>query len=414
MKLFVRCCIGLVCASAAHAAQPAPADLPPAALVEQALTAYPAVRAAQAELRGAQAEHDRLKAGDHEYGLRVSSQRRSIGGGPDYTEWGASLERGLRLPGKAALDDRIGKQTVEEAEERLGDARHEAARQLLGLWYGSRQAGLETRLWRQQAELLKEQKRGVETRMKRGDAARLELFQADAAVAQAQSQAVAAAAREQAALAELKARFPELPMPDDSQAQPSAPEGGAQLWLEHTLTHNHELLAVQRALEKARLLTQRAEADRLPDPTLGLHLSSEQGGNDRVIGVSLSIPLAGESRRAQTRLRQAQADALAEREAATRRRLAAEAAANWQRAAAGMESWQRMEEAALAMQRHADLAQRANVLGETSLTDTLLARRAALEAQLAAGQARVAANEASARLLLDAHRLWPLGDEARL
>jgi len=41
----------------------------------------------------------------------------------------------------------------------------------------------------------------------------------------------------------------------------------------------------------------------------------------------------------------------------------------------------------------------------------LLAQRAALEAQLAAGQARLSANEALARLLLDAHQLWPLGEQ---
>jgi cobalt-zinc-cadmium efflux system outer membrane protein len=373
-----------------------PGDLPPKAAVEQVLSAHPMVRAARADVRGALAEHERRKAGEHEYGVRLSTQRRSVSGGPDYTEWGAGIERGLRLSGKAALDDRIGAQGVMEAEEKVGDARHEAARQLLGLWYATRQAGLEAGLWRQQADLLKDQKRIVETRVKRGDAARLDVFQADAALSQALSQVAATQAREKTAL-----------------AVPVIPEGNEAAWLERTLAHNHELLAVQRALEKARLLTRRAEADRTPDPTLGLHLANEQGGSDKIFGVSLSIPLPGGSRRAQARVQLAQAEAMAEMEAATRHRLAAEAAANWQRVVSGMESWQRLEEAAQAVTRHADLARRAGELGELGLSDTLLARRAALEAQLAAGQARLAANEAIARLLLDAHRLWSLdgGDE---
>lgn len=385
------------------------ADLPPPTAVEQALATHPQVRAAQAELRGAEAERARLKAGDHEYGLRLATQRRSIGGGPEHMEWSAGLERGLRLGSKADLDARIGEQGVLEASERVGDARHEAARQLLGLWYGARQAGLEARLWRQQTTLLEDQKRIVDTRVKRGDAARLEVLQAEAALAQAQSQAVAAEARERAALAELKARFPEVPSPDGVDAVPVLPEGNAAVWLGHVLEHNHELLAARRALDKARLMTRRAEAERLPDPVLGLHLASEQGGNDRILGVSLALPLPGEGRRAQADMRQAQAETLAEREAAVRRRLTAEAGANWQRAAAGVESWRHLDEAAQAVGRHADLARRAHALGELGLSESLMARRAALEARLAAGQARLAANEAIARLLLDAHRLWPLG-----
>jgi outer membrane protein, heavy metal efflux system len=390
---------------------PPPADLPPLAAVEKTLSNQPMVRAAQAEMRGAQAEHGRLKAGEHEYGLRLSTQRRNVSGGPDYTEWGAAIERGWRLSDKAGLDDRIGTQGVLAAEERIGDARHESARQLLGLWYAARQAGLEAQLWRRQVGLLQSEKIVVELRVQGGDAARLDILQADAALYQASSQAIAAQARERTARAELKARFPELPAPDDSEAKPSAPEGNQADWLDHTLEHNHELLAVQRMLEKARLQTRRAEADLTPDPTLGLHLASEQGGNDKIIGVSVSIPLPGEARRSQARVQLAQAEAMTEMEAATRRRLAAESAANWQRASAGVDSWQRMEEAAQAVARHADLARRAHELGELGLSETLMAQRAALEAKLTAGLARLAANEAIARLMLDAHRLWPLGGD---
>lgn len=388
-----------------------PADLPPLTAVEQALATHPLIKAAQAQVRGAQAEKQRLQAGEHEYNLNLSTQRRSISGGPDYNEWGIAIERGLRLPGKAVLDTRIGQQGVLAAEEAVGDARHEAARELLRLWYSAHQASLETRLWRQQATLLQTQKQAIELRVKRGDAARLETLQAAAAAAQAASQAAAAQARERLALAELQARYPELPAPFAVTAAPTAPAGDAALWLQRTLAHNHELLAVQRALDKARLQAERALADRRPDPTLGLHLASEQGGNDRIIGVSLSLPLPGSARKAQANAQSAQAESLMELEAATRRRLAAESAGNWQRAVGGVETWQQLEEAATAIGRHADLAKRAQTLGELNLSDTLLAQRAALEAQLAAGQARLAANEALARLLLDAHQLWPLGED---
>lgn len=177
--------------------------------------------------------------------------------------------------------------------------------------------------------------------------------------------------------------------------------------MERTLDHNHELLATQRTLEQSLLVARRAAAKRRPDPTLGLHLASEHGGDERIVGVSLSVLLPGGVRQAKAQARLAQAQSMAELETDTRRRPSAEAAANWQRAAAGVDGWRRLEEAAQAVGRHADLARRAHELGEVGLSEALLARRTALEAGLAAGQARLAANAAAARLLLAAHRLWP-------
>lgn len=411
-SLFVVCLIGtgLACAQAFAATTP-PADLPPSAVAEGILSTQPMVKAAEANLRGAEAEQSKLKAGGYEYGVKVMGQRRNVAGGPNYSEWNATLERGLRLPGKAGLDARIGEQGVLEATERVADARHEAGRQLLTLWYATRQATLEAGLWRKQVDLLSQQKRIVEVRVKRGDAAQLEQLQAEAALSQAMSMRAVAEAKERAALAELQARFPGLPAPDDSQASPPRPDGDEKVWLDRMLAHNHELLAVQRASERARLEAQRAEADRVPDPTVGLYVANEQGGNDKIIGLSVAMPLPGEARRSQARVQLAKAEAMSEMEAATRRRLTAESAANWQRAAAGVDSWQQLDQAAQAVVRHADLALRANELGELSLSDALLARRAALDASLAAGQARLSANEAVARLMLDAHQLWFMGGD---
>ena len=51
---------------------------------------------------------------------------------------------------------------------------------------------------------------------------------------------------------------------------------------------------------------------------------------------------------------------------------------------------------------------RAYQLGETGLSEVLIARRMALESELAAMTAQLDAQESRYRLLLDAHRLWPL------
>lgn len=388
-----------------------PADLPDAQAALAALDNHPRVRAAQARLRVAQAERQRLQAGSHEYALRLNAQRRAVNGGPDHNEWEAAIERGLRLPAKARLDERIGAVGVEEAEERVGDARHEAAKQLLTLWYAVLQAQAEVRLWREQVELLEAESRIVRSRVKAGDAARLQTLQVQAAQAHAVSQQAQAEARARMALAELSRHFPELPAPGERAAEPVLPEGGEAQWLDRTLAHNHELLAAQRALERARLLAQRADAERRPDPVLGLRYAHEQGGDERVLGMSLNIALPGEGRRAAVSLQAVEAEALAEAEAATRRRLTAEATANWLRAAGAVAAHRRMAQAAEAATRHADLTRRAHELGELGLSEVLLARRIALETRIAAEQSRLGANEAIARLLLDAHLLWPLSGE---
>lgn len=388
-----------------------PTDLPDARAALAALDNHPQVRAAQARLRAARAEHDRLRAGSHEYALRLNAQRRDVTGQPNRNEWEVAIERGLRLPDKALLDERIGAEGVQEAEERVDDARHETARRLLALWYAALQAQAEARLWQEQVALLETEERIVRTRVKSGDAARMQALQATAAIAQAISQLEKAQARARMALAELGGQFPELPPPVESGAEPISPAGDEAHWLAMTLTHNHELLAAQRAAERVRLQARRAAAERRPDPVLGLRYASEQGGDERVLGLSLSIALPGEGRRAAGSFYAAEADTLMEIEASVRRRLTTEAAANWLRVSGAVESYRRMAQAAEAAGRHADVTRRAHELGEVGLSEVLLAQRVALETRVSAAQARLAANEAIARLLLDAHLLWLPGRE---
>lgn len=393
-------------ANAANAVDSAPADLPPADAVERALDGHPQVRAAQARLAAARAEDRRLQAGEHPLGLNLSSQRRNTNGGPDYQEWGVGIERAWRLPGKLGLDQAIGSKGIAEAQERVGDARHETARQLLGLWYARLQTTVETQLWQRQVEFLREQRRTTEIRVKSGDAARLDSLQAESALAQVEAEARRAEARAEVAQAELAAQFPELSSAAGDSVEPTMPGEGEAVWIARSLMHNHEILSVQRAQERLNLQAQRADADRLPDPRLGLHYARELGGLENIVGVSLSIEIPGASQRAKSAMYRAEAAATAEEVAAVRRRLQAEAAGNWQRASAGVDSYRRLKAAAESVERHADLTRRAYDLGELNLYEVLQARRAALEARLAAEQERLAANRAIARLLLDAHSLW--------
>ncbi|MCL4779434.1 MAG: TolC family protein [Gammaproteobacteria bacterium] len=390
-----------------------PADLPPIEAVTALLDEHPVVREAEARLLVAAADRDALRSGPHEAELQFSGQRRDTTGDPRRSnEWSASIERGFRLFGKAGLDRQIGARGITEAQENVGDARHETGRQLLALWYGALRASRELGLRADQASLLEEVRSTVEARTRRGDAARLELLQADAALAQARSAQQQALSRQQAAHGALHASFPNLPVVTPKSVDPVLPMGEQADWVEATLAHSHELLAVQSALEASRLAARRASRDQwLPDPTLGLFYANEQHHDEEIVGMSFAVPIVGGARRAQARRQFGEAEALAALEVATRQRLAAEAVVNWERAVSGVETWRQLQLAAEATTRHADLARRAFELGELPLAESLLARRNAAEAEVAAGQARLDANEAIARMLLDAHRLWPMDED---
>lgn len=403
--------------------QTAPADLPPDALVRATLEAHPTVRAARARLDSAQAGARRLQAGSHEYQARAGYQRRndsSLGGG-NFNEWELALERGVRLPAKTRLDGELGIVLGEEAEERIGDARHETARELLRLWYAALQGAAAERLWARQSELLARQVSSVEKRIKAGDAAAMERPLSQAVLLQARGEQARAKAEAAQAVAELAARFPGLPtpgLPAPELPAPGAPEpggdsaslpvlsGDAPSWIAAALTHNHELAALEKMTELARLGARRSQADLTPDPILGFRLASERGGSEHVVGLTLSLPLPGEGRRAQVAAGQANAAALAEDEANARRRIVGQTAAGYEMARSALLQYQARSSAMAQLREYADLAWRAYQLGESGLAEALNARKSALEAERESVGARLAASEAVARLMLDTHQLW--------
>lgn len=405
-------------ACAAEDAFAYPSDLPP---LDQALTAIrqaPMAQAAYAMIDAENANRDRLEAGPHEWGIRVESQRRRVDAAPAsspqrYGEWRAALERPLRLPGKAAIDTEIGAQGVAQANAAFGDARHEAARALLKGWFVWLREREAARQWQLQSESLARQQQATARRVQLGDAPRLELMQSEAATAVAQAALEQARMRSTVAAAEIGAHFPAIGLPADvvlSTPQPLV--GSLAEWREHLLEHNHELMLARADSQRARLVASRADAERTPDPTIGFHVGSDRGGEERLTGLSLSIPFPGQARAANARRETALAGASAQREAATIAKINAEIATGFVSAQASYESWRRAEDAAQRIEQAATLTARARALGEAGLGDVLLAQRQANEARLGANAARLDALEARYRLEVDAHRLWPTADAA--
>jgi cobalt-zinc-cadmium efflux system outer membrane protein len=169
----------------------------------------------------------------------------------------------------------------------------------------------------------------------------------------------------------------------------------------------HPLLAAAtQGVRKAELAADRARADRTPDPTVGVFTSSEASRTERVVGISLSIPLGGTYRE------QASLEALKQIEVARaalerqRRELELAVSGQVQEAIGSVERWRLAEQSAAAQRETSRLTQKAYAAGEADVQALLLVRRQALEATSAAQAARAEALRAQYRLQIDAGQLW--------
>ncbi|MDP1708795.1 MAG: TolC family protein [Gammaproteobacteria bacterium] len=384
-------------------------DLPSLAVVTEVMENSPQVKAAAAGIELEQANERGLNAGPYEFNVTLGAKQRNTDSEGNFNEWEAGLERGLRLPGKARIDQQLGIQGVRQARLALGDALHESGRTLLRSWFSWRQEHAQVKQWQAQVEVLQQQLGIVNKRIEAGDAPVLERSLSEAALAQATYALKQAELRAQMAATDIQQRYVGLTLPADPAFMAPEPlRENLDYWRTRILEHNHELALIRGEVERAQLHINRASADRTPDPTVGLNTSSERNGAEQVTGLFLSIPLSGSARAATQSAALAQASISAQNEADTLRRLNAEIINTYASASSAYESWQSAQTAADAMQHNAGLMTRAYSLGEASLSETLNARRQALETGLAAALAQLNARETRYRLMLDAHLLWPL------
>ncbi len=388
-------------------------DLPPSVQVESALNLHLTVLNATSELKMERANQRKWNSGSYEFNLRAGTGQRNIAStGQNLKEWDVALERPLRLFNKVSIDEDIGAASVARAEYALGDARHEAGRSLLRLWFVWQREQAQVALWQQQVDILKQQAQMTEKRVKAGDAPKLELNQAQAAAAQASVSWHQAQLRAQLAGNDLTRQFPAIQLPEKlPPATPQAVEHDFAFWKSRVLEHNHELGMMQEQSRVQQLLAQRSRADQRPDPTVGVRYANESGGNEKVTGVYLSVPFSFGQRNATAEGAAQQAAIAADQEAFIKRRLEGDIYASHIQAVSSFATWQQAHEAAQAIRSNAELVGKAYSLGESSLSDSLTARRFALESSLAENLAQLDANEARYRLLLDAHQLWPLGND---
>ncbi|MDR2153432.1 MAG: TolC family protein [Burkholderiaceae bacterium] len=391
--------------------------LPSPERVRAALEAYAEVRAAAAGQTQASESARALAAGPHETELSVAPLRRRVrdAGRTDYyNEWEVQLSRTLRLPGKAALDEQSGAHAVAAARFKLGDAQHEAARNLLAAWMGWLRAEAVVSAAQTRHDSLTHERASLQRRLELGDAAQRELDQIDAVLASARAERQQAQADVQAQRLVLDSNFPQVPVPEQAPALPApAPLDGAPPdWMARIVAHNHELGVLEQTAAQYEAMARRAEADRMPDPTIGLRTFSERGGYERGLGLVLSIPLSGERREAEARSQFAAAEVARIQAEALRRDVMREANLAVTRAQLALSLWQAARDADSAHAASLARQRRAYELGEIGLAERLQAERLAADAALAELRARADAHERLLRVQVDGHALWQEQDPA--
>lgn len=388
-----------------------PADLPPTALARQWIDQDPTVQEARSALQATSHAAAMLNAGTHEWTTRVTAQRRNYEGSGTSKEWNAALERGIRINGKADLDRQIGGTELAIAEARVGGAIHESARALLDLWIDGVSASQAAALYEQQQSFARENLRAVEARRRAGDASALDVSVARSDAADVERQASQAATALSKARSRLRVRFPGAQLPDRALGDPIVPAEAEAQWLASVLEASDPLRVAQGQLRRAELTASRVSADRVPDPTVGVYAASEAFNKERILGVSISIPLGGTYR--SERALQAYKDVDTARAVVDRQRreLETNVAEIYSDATGNTHRWKLAEQGAAAAAENARLTQRAYTLGEVDLQALLLARRQYLEASRAALEARGEAHRANYRLLVDAHQIWDLSNE---
>ncbi len=385
-----------------------PDDLPPHEQVDQALDQHPGVSNARTRLKIEQIQQQIREGGEYEFTVRGEvAKDYSVTTKENLRDWEVALERPFRLPHKVFIDYAIGAQGVKRGENALGDARHETSRSILHLWFNWQRERAQVAQWQQQLNILQQQALMTEKRVKAGDAPRMELNQVNATAAMANVTLQQAQLRSDLAANELVRQFASITLPPDIPAiEPQPIPHNIEYWRQVITQNNHELGMIQAERGQQEKLADRARAERIPDPTLGLRYASQLNGSQKISGVYFSIPVGYSHRSSLATNAELSAQIAADQEKALRVRLDADIYTAYTQAVNNYQIWNQARDAALALRQNADLVARAYSLGESSLGETLVARRQALEASLAENIARLDANETRYRLLLDAHQLW--------
>jgi len=388
--------------------------LPPPAAVDKILNEHPIVGQAQANMDAAKADADRLKAGPHEYQLSGYLGGRTVRNQSDYAVWDFSVSRGIRVGDKAMLDAKTGSIGIEYGANAIEDAKHQTALLLLAQWMAWLEADALARINEDEAQLYARDLEAVRQRVIRQDAAQRDADLADAAFARAKAAAEVSRGAAAEAHAALQRNFPEmtlLPFAPTITA-PELPALPLERWFDLILERSHEVRMAELEAAKQQTLVARAEADKRPDPSIGVRSYSDAAGSETALALVFSMPIGGAGRTAAANVQSAKARAAYAELARVRREYEQRAQQDVVRARSGVAAWQDASASQDAAETALARTRRGYELGEFDLSELLLISRQDYDARRAELAARAAAQRATLQLQIDGHELWILEENA--
>ncbi|MFZ6675221.1 TolC family protein [Undibacterium sp. Xuan67W] len=381
--------------------------LPSETVVRKVFEGIPALRMSSLGVDLASSNKQRLDAGHYEWTLRTGLNHRTDQLGDRFQEQELLIERPVRWFGKADKDRAIGEKGIDVAKASYADVWHETSRVLMKDWFDSIREIVSVKRLQEQLEVTSTLRAVAEKRVKAGDAAKLELLLADTEYQRVLAMLQQALQREESALQVLRTNYPGLPMPEcNDLPEPKILTEPVETWMSKIMGDNHELELAQAESDYIGLQAARISRDKIPDPTVGFRISRERNGQERIFGVSISIPFSGEGRNSESASAFLRARMADEKIKQTEMKVNLAAKKAITDSQLSYTSWKTFDIVRLQSQQQAALVLTAYKLGEASLTDALNTRRIALDATQMAQSAQIDALMAFARLHLDAHLIW--------
>ena len=401
--------VALACASVA--AMPARADETWSGVLARSPRWLAAQQAHQAALARAHA----VEVNPNDWTPQASWAQRSVRTEPgqlatsDTREWSIGVSRGVRSPGKVAAAEDWARRQREWADAERAQAWLTLCREALDEAGALSLARQQASLWRAHADNLTAQHQALRRRHELGDAARQDVILADAARAQAASQATLAEQRATALQVRWGGRYPGLAVPSVDGVDVV---GDADEAMEALLSRHPTWQAAEARALALKAQARHAQADRQPDPVLGVQYGRERSGAERVVGFNVTWPLGGPARSALADAQVAEAESAQAELQDLRRTLRADLL-RWQAEARQSGLAAQGSALALAQTEQAEQAlRRGQALGQVSVGEVLQLQRQLIEQGQLAAQARVDAWSASLRWSLESGRVWGVPADA--
>lgn len=379
----------------------------PTQRVHEWLQKDPTMNASQSAFDAAKADAEQSALSSYEWTTQLTQQQRDYGTGAKSDEWNIGIERTFRLPGKSRADKSSASAAKMAACAVHVIDKHAAATNLIDSYLDWQAARSGKTLLIAQQQLAQRSADVVSKRVRSGDASMLEQKLALAEILDVQRQSSDADFNASSTWAQFVSRYPTNVADMPTLPDPVSIVHEADWWLRRIITSSDQLNARRANYKAAQARLDRADSDRIPDPTVGVFTGREAYGDEKIVGINFSMPIPGGRRNLEKQKQLAQSNRAYQDMLLAEQQLNSDAQTIYRHATGHYQRWTLAHSTLLTLRDNATLGQRAYELGEQDLQTLLLAQRQGLVAAQAEVEARIDALRSYYKLLLAAKLLWP-------